>query len=49
MNIRFLEPARNTENVRAHIGEILKNIPRYEQIAKGQKHKIAAQPPSSGL
>lgn len=37
-----LQASYDTENVRAHIGEILKAIPRYEQIAKGQKHKIAA-------
>lgn len=37
-----LQAAYDTENVRAHIGEALKAIPRYEQIAKGQKQKIAA-------
>ena len=37
-----LQASFDTENVRSHIWETLKTIPRYEQIAKWQKHKIAA-------
>lgn len=37
-----LQASYDTENVRSHIWETLKSIPRYEQKIKGQKHKLAA-------
>lgn len=37
-----LQASFDTENVRSHIWETLKTIPRYEQMSKWQKHKIAA-------
>lgn len=37
-----LQASFDTENVRSHIWETLKAIPRYEQLSKLQKHKIAA-------
>ena len=37
-----LQASYDTENVRSHIWETLKTIPRFEQKLTGQKHKIAA-------
>ncbi len=37
-----LQASYDTENVRSHIWETLKTIPRYERIVARQKHKIAA-------
>ncbi len=37
-----LQASYDTEKVRLHIWETLKTIPRFEQMLKGQKHKIAA-------
>lgn len=37
-----LQASYDTENVRSHIWETLKSIPRYEQKIKEQKHKLAA-------